>query len=73
MSQTEDILKGWWNQIRAELGILPEHIKTLAESRLKVCQKCPHRVDTRCGVCGCPLGPKSKSTTTNCPKGFWLK
>jgi len=73
MINLKHVAEGWFNLMRSNLGALPESIKKLAEDRLKICKSCPHRQESRCGVCGCNLDAKTRSPETNCPKGFWIK
>jgi hypothetical protein len=59
-----------------------EHIEEIAFSRNEVCVKCPH-IDVKgdncavigtqpcCSECGCSLKLKTRSLSSECPKGFW--
>jgi hypothetical protein len=70
-SNINNILKGWFNVIRNELGVLPEDIKLESERRLKICETCIDRVNNRCGICGCTLIAKSKDPQSKCPINKW--
>lgn len=71
ISNINNIVNGWFNQMRDQLGILPEGIKLEAERRLKICETCPNRKVNNCGVCGCNLQAKSKDTNSKCPLNKW--
>lgn len=54
----------------------------VANDRLDVCIKCPHKKEifekkewsAICGKCGCPLKAKIFSQEVNpCPMGYWIK
>jgi hypothetical protein len=59
-----------------------EHIEEIAFSRNEVCVKCPY-LDVKgdkcavigtqpcCSECGCSLKLKTRSLSSECPKGFW--
>jgi hypothetical protein len=55
--------------------------KSIAESRITICNACEHRrqntalVDFHyCGLCGCPLSKKIFAPDkTSCPKNKWIK
>jgi hypothetical protein len=59
-----------------------EHIEEIAFSRNEVCVKCPY-IDLKgdkcavigtqpcCSECGCSLKLKTRSLSSECPKGFW--
>lgn len=59
-----------------------EHVEEIAESRFAICNICSH-LDTKgdkcavpgtqpcCGDCGCKLDWKTRSLSSECPKGFW--
>lgn len=42
-------------------------------ARLRVCRNCVCNAEdrSRCGACGCFVGPKVMLTTESCPKGYW--
>ena len=61
---------GWINVVRDELGVLPDHIKEMAEKRLAICNDCKYGGYT-CGECGCPLTAKTKSPNSKCRIGKW--
>jgi len=70
-NQISQIAEGWYNVVRDALGVLPDKIKTLAEDRLKICEPCPQRKNSKCNVCGCELIAKVKSTKAICPIKKW--
>lgn len=51
--------------------------QALADSRISICNKCPHRKYTKqfdthtCGLCGCPLNKKIFSPINSCPDKRW--
>ncbi len=59
-----------------------EHIEEIASSRNEICIKCPH-IDIKgdkcavvgtqpcCSECGCSLRLKTRSLSSDCPKGYW--
>jgi hypothetical protein len=71
------ILEGIKNNIFKQ-----EHVEEIAQSRFAICNICPH-LDTKgekcavpgtqpcCGDCGCKLSWKTRSFSSDCPKGFW--
>lgn len=59
-----------------------EHVEDIAKSRMTICSICPHldKEGTKCvvpgtqpccGDCGCKLSWKTRSLSSECPKGFW--
>ena len=77
MLKIVEIAKAWI----AATNPTPEQ-KTLAEYRIKVCDKCPHKtyiesINTfTCGLCGCPLQKKIFSPLPGkqaCPGAHWEK
>jgi hypothetical protein len=62
-------------------GALASHVATGAEHatpetmeyRLKICSMCPHRSDSACSVCGCPVDKKASWAEQSCPIGLWPK
>jgi hypothetical protein len=66
-----NIVKGWFNVAREQLGVLPSDIKDMSESRLSVCNDCTKRLGFICGVCGCVLTAKTKVVNEKCPIGEW--
>lgn len=59
-----------------------EHVEEIAASRFTICNYCPH-IDKQgskcavpgtqpcCGECGCKLSWKTRSLSSDCPKGYW--
>jgi ribosomal protein L37E len=77
MLKIVEIAKAWI----AAANPTPEQ-KAVAEYRISVCGKCPHRqyqkqFDTHtCGLCGCPLSKKIFSPVEgkqSCPDTRWEK
>jgi hypothetical protein len=62
-----EILTGWWNYIKGELGTLDSQTKALAEKRLRICETCPNRKTNQCGLCGCFLIGKTANPQSTCP------
>jgi hypothetical protein len=64
-----------------------EHVEEIAEERLTICrQNTCNSYDEKgetekvvvkgfesCGDCGCNLSLKTRSLSSECPKGLWLK
>lgn len=59
-----------------------EHVEEIAHSRMAVCNICPFMDPAGskcavpgtapcCGECGCKLSFKTRSLSSDCPKGFW--
>lgn len=48
MNTIQEILNGWGNVIKGELGILPQEVKELSKKRLLICNECPLRVKDIC-------------------------
>jgi hypothetical protein len=75
---TPQILEGIKNKVFKQ-----EHIEAEAAVRWAICKSCPH-LDTLgtkcavrgtqpcCGECGCSLGFKLRSLSSDCPKGLWV-
>lgn len=43
----------------------------LAEQRMEICRRCPHRTESpveRCRLCGCVLRAKTAIATERCPQ-----
>ena len=43
IQKLKNILNGWGNEIKDELGLLDDSIKSAAERRLIICDNCPVR------------------------------
>jgi len=69
-----EILPGYKNFVFRD----PE-VEKVAVDRLQKCVGCEHlnhivkskKWGKKCGVCGCPVLVKIRSTNSNCPKGKW--
>ena len=67
------ILKAW---IKA-LGWATSEDIMLSKHRIQICKKCAHKRSNWfykfCNICGCPIYPKSFSTSkeTDCPLKKW--
>lgn len=76
------LIKIWKNKGQIYEGIKnrifkQEHIEEIAKDRMDICKSCPH-LDTQgdkcevpgtkpcCGLCGCSLGLKTRSLSSNC-------
>lgn len=71
------ILEGIKNDIFKQ-----EHVEEIAQSRIAICNICPY-IDKQgskcvmpgtqpcCGECGCKLSWKTRSLSSDCPKGYW--
>ena len=76
MSKIKQILSGWGNLLKDEMGFLDKETKDMSTKRLLICNNCPIRTENVCdklkGGCGCPIIPKSLSPESDCPKGYWV-
>jgi hypothetical protein len=43
----------------------------LSSARLRVCNICTDRDNSRCGLCGCVLESKTRLKSAECPLGKW--
>lgn len=63
-----NILKGWFRKI---FGLN----QTLADVRLKICNQCPHKVNTSlgyvCDECGCIIDAKTRVEDEHCDLDKW--
>ena len=59
------IIRAWGNVM-----VRNPRIDEEAERRLRICNTCVDRDKSKCGICGCPLIAKSRSTS-NCPEKKW--
>jgi hypothetical protein len=77
IKSSKQILEGFKNKIFKQ-----EHIEAEAELRMDICKKCSFldTVGTHClmpgtqpccGDCGCTLGLKTRSLSSDCPQGKW--
>lgn len=66
-----EIIHGWFNHIKDELGMLDKQTKEIAEKRIKVCEICLHRQANQCGKCGCFIPSKAASPNSKCPENKW--
>ena len=59
-----------------------EHVEDIAQGRMSICNICPFMDPAGskcavpgtapcCGECGCKLSLKTRSLSSECPKGFW--
>ena len=86
MKVLKDILDGWGNVVKDQLGLLDTKTKEMAELRLLNCNYChirdgsicsPKRVgkhietgETKKG-CGCVISAKTLAPDSKCPIGKW--
>jgi len=65
------ILEGWKNDYNKDS--LPEPIKELFDSRLKICKsnECGQLLIGICTACGCPVKKKTKVLEEECPVNMW--
>lgn len=57
------------NNARKLMQGLSTSMTPLAEQRLEICRRCPHRVPSpveRCGLCGCVLRAKTALVQERC-------
>jgi hypothetical protein len=65
---TRSIFKAAVGYVKGEqIQVEPEQL----EERLAVCAMCTHRVEDRCGVCGCYIDKKAHLATEQCPLVLW--
>ena len=59
-----------------------EDVEIIADARMEICTNCPLYENTSqgctvpgtqpcCGECGCSLKLKTRSLSSDCPRGFW--
>lgn len=80
------MITGWARIALKKLDLLPQHLKTISEQRLKICDNCPMRVGNTCSKskigthvttgkqvrgCGCNLAAKTLEEKQKCPLGKW--
>lgn len=79
----KEIIEGWRNDLIPPKD-LKQLIEDVSVERLEICSGCPfqsdnaklngyktYRFDLHCISCGCPLQKKTKSLSSECPKGKW--
>lgn len=75
MAKLKNILDGWCNDFKDELGLLPIDKKRIAIDRLLICDMCDTRTNKICdkkkGGCGCPIKKKTKAFNDSCPLRKW--
>jgi hypothetical protein len=81
------LIKLWKNKGKILEGLKnkmfkQEHVEEIYNERMNICKKCPH-LDVKgdkcyvagtqpcCGVCGCSLGLKLRSLSSECDEGKW--
>lgn len=76
----DKIVEGWTNDIRMEMGDLPEEQVAIIIQRRLICAECPfnsknavklgfystQRTDEHCTQCLCPINAKTASLSSNC-------
>lgn len=62
LSKAWAIITGWYYFLMGD---------SRGEEKRKICKKCTYRNGFRCGICGCPLGPKTRATGEHCDLGKW--
>ena len=65
-AQVKSIIAGWSNWALDQMGMLDPMTKSMAEKRLKICDTCPDRKDSKCGLCGCYLPAKTADQNARC-------
>lgn len=74
MPSTFEMAKNFLGAATSHVANGMKHVtKEEQESRLAICDTCPHAVEnkSRCGKCGCFLQTKSKWASSSCPIGKW--
>lgn len=56
---------------KSKLGRLNDSDRAMSEARLAVCQRCEHRNNDKCGLCGCHLFEMSIIDKPLCKAGKW--
>lgn len=69
-------IEGNANHLLDKVGLLPEQVKSIVDSRIAICNSCSYAVKEenkliKCGDCGCGLPEKCYSLDSECPKGYW--
>lgn len=72
MSKIEEVINGFSNLAKSELGMLPEEKIKLFNDRMSICNSCEFKTALgRCGKCGCVLAAKTKCEECTCPIDKW--
>lgn len=64
--ELRNIGEGFLNLLKSEFGIADNEIEDIAEHKFKHCSICDRRNKNRCGVCGCLISAKIRSSS-KCP------
>lgn len=76
----DKVFEGFKNQVKIELGTIPEEDLTVITARRIICSTCPFlstnatklgiyktdRTDEHCIHCGCPIKTRTASLESNC-------
>jgi len=46
---------------------MPLVSKPMYKERIEACEKCEHRKNIKCGLCGCIVAVKARMETADCP------
>ena len=85
LKNPKEVLQGWINVVREELGTLPEETLQLIAARRVICNLCPFqsenakkvadyvttRIDEHCTLCSCPIKAKTASLDSKCGAQYY--
>ena len=85
LSNPSEVIEGWINVAREELGTLPEDQLEEVVRRRLICSECPfmsvnaskltdyksQREDAHCTLCSCPIKSKTASMSSFCGAKHW--
>lgn len=80
IANIDKVVEGLKNQVKIELGIIPEDDLEVIVGRRLICSQCPYmsanakkmgvyetdRIDEHCTMCGCPLVTRTASLESDC-------
>lgn len=66
-----NIVEGYVNLVRHELGIASMDTEVMALVRGSMCATCPEYVNGDCKKCGCLVKAKIRAVGSRCPLNRW--
>lgn len=69
-------IEGNANHLLDKVGLLPEQVKSIVDSRIAICNSCSYaeKIEdkiVKCGICFCSLPSKAYALESSCPKDYW--
>lgn len=71
MGKLNEIYVGFSNYVRDAAGRLDIKTRQEGKRRFDICATCPHRMNSKCSLCGCYLPAKVLSPDSYCPDNRW--